>query len=172
MKRFQLRRARKLMNNRRWIVPVSISGVVLALVVALAITAVSRGRYVAALADSRENLAASVHGSLNVVARAFEQMPLPGSDEAALIASMRDNLLIAKALNKALVDGYGVDASVLSDELFRSIEDNISTLGDTIAMGRTLDDARAAMAACLGEVQTALTARFPGENDMRFVAST
>lgn len=173
MKRFQLKRTRSLVSARKRIPLYATAAVFLALVVFLSVALVSRNGLSRKIAANRENLAISVQSNINALARSYERMGLPGADVSGeLLPSMRLNLNTAEAMNDLLVDSYGAQYAVLSDELFRQLNDNLASLGDTLDKGQMITDVQTAIGATLSEVEKQLVARFGSDGGLMPVSAS
>lgn len=144
-----------------------VAGIVVALTVALVVVTNSGKNTGVLLRQSEESLISSVYASITSLERSYEAMSLPGADvENDILPKMRLNLNAAKTVNKILVDVYGDDRAVLSDDMFTQIDESISYMESVIEMGKSQDDAKTQMGQCMEKVQIAMMQRFPQDTSM------
>lgn len=137
------------------------------LLIALFIAVLSRKSTVGMLRQSEESLVSSVYANITSLERAYEEMSYPGADvKNVILPQMRVDLNAAVTVNQILVDVYGVEQAVLSEDMFGQIADSITYMESMIDMGKSLTDARHQMELCMQQVQVAMMERFPDDTSM------
>jgi hypothetical protein len=140
---------------------------VIALLTTLFIVIFSRRSAVVMLQQSEESLIASVYVNITALERSYQEMNLPGADvKNTILPKMRLDLNAAKTVNQILVEVYGDDRAVLTEEMFAQIDESIGYMSDIIDMGKSQDEAKQQMGACMEKVQTAMLQRFPKDTHL------
>ena len=137
------------------------------LIAVLSIVVLSRKSTMTMLRQSEESLVSSIYANISSLERAYEEMGNPGADvKNEILPKMRVDLNAAMTVNQILVDVYGDNLAVLSDDIFAQIDASINYMDKVIEMGKSVSEARQQMGLCMEQVQIAMMRRFPEDTEM------
>jgi len=117
-----------------------------------------------ALAGNREIMAVGVQSNVNQALRQFDGFERRSSDDIPeLFTQMRRYLYAASALNRALVQSYGETYSVYGGDSFDAVVRIMDEYELILSSGKSVESIRATLVQHMGEMETALSARFASD---------
>ena len=164
MKSVKLRLAEWGKKLRRIPVKYVALGALVALAVAFCISIYMRANIQNRYSNAREQIQEQAYQHMIGMTELFARVDDPSVDvQHKLIPSLKAEYAAVRALNTALIDGFGPSSAVLSAEQIAAFDAAFEEYASAYREGRATGLARDDMAACIADVQRMIDERYAPE---------
>lgn len=134
------------------------------LVTALCITTIMRSNIQRQYTAARNEVGGELYNQLYLLCQTFDQVDVPGQNvQDNLLPAMLKYYAASRALNDAVAGGFGERYALLSGDDLTAFDAAFDAYDAAFRSGRSTDNAKASLRACVETTRSTLSERFDGE---------